>query len=390
MNLMEKSASLAVLLAATLLTACGGSSSSSSTAAGNNLCNEIASDSFSCSALLANMAEQQQSRINTFADAIATLNTNVGALCDALSSAGEADALITAQASLSRAATAWQQLEVMQFGPVTEAVRNDFYSWPLSVGKEGQINSEIAFVNDGGEFDPTPTKRGLTAVEYILNDNPQGAGRCDYAELATGKMAEQSQALKTASAAFAPDQSSNPQSEIQDVFDALFYVYNQTKGEKIQKTILPQNANDTFKSSQLEYQYADLNRAAVEANLLATQAIFTGADELGLQDMLIAAGQPSLANAMEAALTTAVAAAADSEFSQSWRAILTAADQDYVGDDDVGACISITADTTAQSTDLEKLCSLDKKIKVFTDDLKGQAALTLNLTVPKDAESDGD
>ena len=386
MNFMGKSASLAALLSATLLTACGGSASSSSTAAGSNLCNEIASDSFSCSALLSNIAEQQQSRINNFSDLIATLNTDVTAFCGALSSPGEAAALSAAQASLSSAATVWQQLEVMQFGPLTEAVRNDFYSWPLSVGKEGQIDSEIALVNNGGEFDPTPTKRGLTAVEYILNNNPQGTGRCDYAKLAVANMAEQSQALKTAAAAYAPDQSGSPQSEIQDIFNALFYVYNETKGEKIQKTILPQNANDTFKSNKLEYPYADLNRAAVEANLLAAQAIFSGAGELGLQDMLIAAGQASLANAMEAALTTAVAAAADSEFSQSWRTILDGTS----GSTESANCINATATTTAQSTDLEKLCSLDKKIKVFTDDLKGQMALTLSLSVPGEAEADGD
>lgn len=386
MNIVGKYTPFVVLLSAALLTACGGSASSSSTTFGNNLCSQIASESFSCATLLSNMADQQQSRINTFADLIATLNTDMSAYCDALSSPGEAAALITVKISLNNAAIAWQQLEVMQFGPVTEAVRNNFYSWPLSVGKEGQINSEIALVANGGEFNPTPTKRGLTALEYILNDNPQGAGRCDYAELATGKMAEQSQALKTASAAFAPDQSSNQQSEIQDVFDALFYVYNQTKGEKIQKTILPQNANDTFKSSQLEYPYADLNRAAVEANLLATQAIFTGAGKPGLQDMLIAAGQTSLAETMASTLTTAVAGAADSEFSQSWRAILDGT----TGSTESANCINATATTTAQSTDLEKLCSLDKKIKVFTDDLKGQMALTLSLSVPGEAEADGD
>lgn len=381
---------LSVLATATLLTACGGSSSSSTSGGGNNgLCAELASSASSCSALLVTAQAQQAGRIKAFETAIKALDQNTRALCSAIGQEGESSAVTTAKASLSTAATFWQELEPMQFGPVTENTRNNFYSWPLSINRGGQIDNEIALVANGGTFNPTPSKRGLTAVEYVLYNNPTDANRCGYAEKVTERMVADAAALATVSAAYNPAQSTNPQAEVQAVFNALFYLDTQTKSVKIQKDILPEGQNDSFAADGLEYTYADLNRAAVAANLEGALAIFTGGDSVGFEELLIASDQDVLANRMKEALQAAVDGAKDSEFSQSWRAVLTDANSNNKSSN-VSACLNVTATTTANNSDIEKLCSLPKKIQPFTADLKSAMSIALNLSVPGGAAADGD
>lgn len=381
---------LSVLATATLLTACGGSSSSSTSGGGNNgLCAELASNASNCSALLVTAKAQQAGRIQAFETAAKTLNQNTTAFCSAIGQAGESAALALAKTSLTAAASAWQALEPMQFGPVTESARNNFYSWPLSVGKGGQIDNEIALVANGGAFNPTPSKRGLTAVEYVLYNDPTGANRCDYAQKVTARMVPEAEALTAASAAYNPAQSSNQQAEVQSVFNALFYLDTKTKSAKIQKDILPEGQNDSFVADKLEYAYADLNRAAVAANLESGLAIFTGEDSVGFEELLIASNQAALASRMKAALELAVNASQDSEFSQGWRAILTDANSNNKSSN-VSACLNVTATTTAANSNIEKLCSLPKKIQPFTADLKNPMSIALSLSVPGGAAADGD
>jgi predicted lipoprotein len=381
---------LSVLAASTLLTACGGSSSSSSSGGGNNgLCAELASSASSCSALLVTAQAQQADRIQSFETAAKSLDQHTTAFCSAIGQAGESAALALAKTSLASAASAWQALEVMQFGPVTETARNNFYSWPLSVGKGGQIDNEIALVANGGTFKPTPSKRGLTAVEYVLYNNPTDASRCDYAQKVTERMVSEAEALTTASAAYKPSQSSNQQAEVQSVFDALFYLDTKTKSDKIQEDILPEGQNDSFDADKLEYAYADLNRAAVAANLKSGLAIFTGDNGVGFEELLVASNQAALASQMKAALQLAIDASKSGEFSQDWRAILTDANSNDKSSN-VSACLNMTATTTAANSNIEKLCSLPKKIQPFTADLKNSMSIALSLSVPGGAAADGD
>lgn len=382
---------LSVLATATLLTACGGSSSSSSSGNGGatGLCAELASNASGCTALLATAQTQQAGRIKSFETALKALDQSTRALCSAIGKAGESTALTTAKASFSTAATFWQALEPLQFGPITEDARNNFYSWPLNVGKGGQIDSEIALVANGGTFSPTPSKRGLTAVEYVLYNNPTDAKRCGYAQKVTERMVVEAAALVTASAAYKPAQSANQQAEVQGIFDALFYLDTKTKSEKIQKEILPKGQNESFMPGELEYAYADLNRVAVETNLSSALALFTGAGGVGFEQLLVASNQAPLANRMKDALQAAVNGAKDSEFSQGWRAVLTAANVTNKGSN-VSACLNMTATTTSANSDIEKLCSLPKKIQPFTTDLKTPMSIALSLSVPSSAASDGD
>lgn len=391
---------LTLLTVTSVLAGCGASSSSSTTKSSNNLCDQLNSSSFSCKQMLSDIEGQQKGRIQNFSTQLNTLKTDMAAYCAAIGSAQESAARSTARASWQVATQGWQQLEVMQFGVITSDVRNDFYSWPLSKGKTCNIDNDIASLANGGGFSTTPQKRGLSAIEYILfADAPlsscsskpaaasNAASRCAFGKAAVDLMATQAAALKTASDASDLSKSADLRTEAQKVFNALFYVYTETKGDKLQKAIFPTNVNDTFKPQNLEFSFANMNRAAVEANLQGSQAVFSGGNGQGLADMLTAAGQGALATQMEAALKSALEAAASSEFTTSWRAVLTTAEADRA-DNDVADCINSTASSTG--SEIIKLCALDKKIAVFTDDLKNRAALTLNLTVPGSAESDGD
>jgi len=381
---------MTAMAAAALLTACGGttsSTSSSSSVAG--LCSELESSASNCSALLATAQAQQTSRVLIFEEAVKSLEQTTAAYCDAIGQANESTALSVAMVNLNSAATAWQALEPMQFGPITESVRNEFYSWPISVGKEGQIDAEIALVANGGAFAPTPSKRGLTAMEYILYNNPEQSARCDYAKRVAGAMVPEAEALSAAVADYQPAQSTNQQAEVQSVFNALFYLDTETKSEKIQDDILPEGQNDSFGSDNLEYPFANLNRAAVQANLESVLSIFTGDSAVGFEDILIASSQAELASSMRVSLQAAVNAVQESEFSNDWRTVLANANATDRSSN-VSACLNVPATTNSSHSDLEKLCSLPKKIQPFTTDLKGAMSIALNLSVPNSAASDGD
>ncbi|KZZ46217.1 hypothetical protein A3759_07015 [Thalassolituus sp. HI0120] len=382
-----------VLVGSMSLIACGGSSSSSS--GGNNtassICSEIESSGTSCQQVIDNAVAYQDNQLNQFSTQLGKLQTDITAYCSGVAGTSAATLKQTAQSSWQQAMLTWQKLELLQFGKITTNDRNDFYSWPLSKGKTCNVDANIGLLANGASFNATPQSRGLTALEYLLfkdaplasctNNIPAAsdvAERCGYAKEAVDSMVTQLQAVQSEA-----DQSV----QLQNVFTALFYIYTEAKGEKLQKTILPQHSNDSFKPDLLEYQFADLSRAAIEANLEATAMLFngTGDQAKGFYDLLVAVGQETLANSMKTSLQTAINGAAASEYSQSWRDILAATTRN-----EAPRCINMTATTDAQSSDIDKICSLDEKIKVFTDDLNGGMSLALNLEIPSAAESDGD
>lgn len=381
---------MSLLAATVVLSACGGGGGSSSggsgdpSGGGSGLCAEVASSASNCTALLTNAQAEQASRVNTFNQAIKSLAETTATYCDNTASDS---ALTAAKDSFATATIAWQQLEPMQFGVISESIRNDFYSWPLSVGKEGQIDAEIAAVANTGQFTPSPVRRGLTATEYILYNNPADAARCDYVKRVTARMEGEAATLDTAVAAYNPAQISNKEAEVQAVFNALFYLDTETKSAKTQEGILPEDDAGTFDAGKLEYQYADLNRAAVEANLEGAMAIFSGNNGIGFEQLLVASprGTSAMANEMKDALQVAIDGAKEGEFSENWRTIINNA-----GSADVQACVNAPVVIASDSTDLQKLCSLPKKMQEFTGDLKNSASIALSLSVPGGAESDGD
>ncbi|GGY48479.1 hypothetical protein GCM10011297_21800 [Bacterioplanes sanyensis] len=392
---MKKSA-LALMSSTLLLTACGGGGSSSGDSSSADACSALNSDSFNCTDMLAELDQVQYQAAEQFSTQLADLQQQTDAYCAAIGSDQQAATRTAAQQSWEQAMLSWQKLEVMQFGPVKE-YRNAIYSWPLSVNKTCNMDGAIA---SGNFAATTPQVRGLPAVEYVLfadaplpscSDAPAEASdavkRCEFAQAAIESMRTNVANMSFDLGNYEPATNPGGQAAAQAIFDALFYVYNQTKGEKLQKTVLPQNANDVFKPEKLEIAFADINAEVIAANLEAAQAVMTAGQGSngGLASYLVAAGQADLANAMLSSLQTAIDGA--NGLNASMRNIVSTAAADN-SDNDVALCINAVA--SSSGSDVAELCALDAKIKAFTDDLKGQMALNLGLTVPRDAESDGD
>ncbi len=385
---------LAVVSSALVLTACGGGSSSGN--ASSDACIQLNSDSFDCNAMIGELADVQKAAVTDFSTRLVALKQETTEYCAALENNNAAALRSDAQTAWNNAMLSWQTLEVMQFGPVKES-RTNFYSWPLSVNKTCNMDAAIA----SGNFSSlTPQLKGLPAVEYALyedaplatcTDQPAAAAaaqnRCDFALEMIGQMETAVTSLSAQVATYNPATNPGGQAAAQEIFNALFYVYNQTKGDKLQKAVLPEGANGTFKPTNFEIPFADINANVIAANLKAAQSIMTAGDGIngGFASYLAAAGQQTLASDMLTSLNAAVLAAEG--VVTPLRTVVAAADADYA-DDDVAQCINATADSSG--SDVLDICALDKKIKVFTDDLKGQMSLNLGLIVPSNAQADGD
>ncbi len=390
------------------LVGCGSSSSSSSSSSGGtDSCTALDSETFNCGKMLSDIVEHTvQPLVTDFSIKVQGLANKTTAYCSALSSSGdESAALAEARMAWQENMDVWQQLEVMQFGPL-KTKRDEVYSWPLNDSCKYD-DEVVSSLEEGYDISGiTPARRGIASLEYLLfnedpsisctgivpdrlidwdNKSPEAklADRCGYAEKVSADLIIRAESLVQD---YVDYDLSKDAGSLQDaanlVSDALFYIDKKTKDDKL-TALLPQTEADTFKLGSLEFDYADAARDAVHNNLIGALAIMNGTGgNGGLRDYLVAAGQSALADEMITELNTAISSSSDTEITQSFRAIMTAA----TGPNDVSTCIN--AETAA--TDLEKLCSLDNEVKAFTDDLKGQFVLTLGFTTPSDAEGDND
>jgi predicted lipoprotein len=347
--------------------------------------------------------------VSDFSMEAQTLKTSTAEYCASIDESDEAIKLTAARDDWKKAMTTWQQLEIMQFGPLLTE-RDEFYSWPLN--DSCKVDEEVVFslvagydINDG----VTPARRGLDAMEYLIFNENMGIScaqsntttalsnwgnksdvekrqdRCSYAEKVSSDLTSRAERLVQSYAGYElANDATSMQEATNLVSDALFYIDKKTKDAKLTE-LLPKSGSDTFKVNNLEFLYADINKDAVDNNLVGALALMDGTNgEAGIKDYLIAAGQADLATDMIARLNEVTSHS--EEISQSYRDILTAA-----GADDVSNCINADAGTVAATaTDLETLCSLDNKVKAFTDDLKSRFVLTLGFSTPKDAEGDND
>lgn len=393
------------------LVGCSPSSSSSSVGSRVDSCSELNSATFNCRDMLGGIVEHTvKPLVSDFSMKAQTLKTDTAEYCASIDESDEGIKLTAVRDSWIKAMATWQQLEVMQFGPLL-AEREEFYSWPLNDSckyDEEVVLSLIAGydINEG----VTPARRGLGSLEYLVFNESMGItcdgdgntssalsnwnnksdvekrqDRCSYAEKVSSDLTTRAERLVQSYAGYElANDATSMQEATNLVSDALFYIDKKTKDAKLTE-LLPKSGSDTFKVNNLEFLYADINKEAVDNNLAGALALMDGTnDEAGIKDYLIAAGQADLATDMIARLNEVISHS--EEISQSYRDILTAA-----GAADVSNCINADAGTVAATaTDLETLCSLDNKVKAFTDDLKSRFVLTLGFSTPKDAEGDND
>ena len=396
------------------LSGCSGSSSGSSSPTVDS-CSALNSETFNCEKMLNDIVDHSvEPLIAGFSTKVQALKVMTTEYCASITAstptASETIAFEEAQQAWQETMDVWQQLEVMQFGPLLTE-RDEFYSWPLN--DSCKVDEEIVFALAPG-YDitsgVTPARRGLDAFEYLIfndsmeisctaegtitpaltdwNNKPdvnKREDRCNYAVKVSDDLVTRAAALSQAYTNYDIASDEGSQHDAANlVSDALFYIDKKTKDAKLTE-LLPATSTGTFNPNGLEFVYADAARDAVHNNLIGALAIMNGTGgNGGLEDYLVAAGQSALAAEMITELNTAIASSSDTEITQSFRAIMTAA----TGPNDVSTCINADAETAV--TDLEKLCSLDNEVKAFTDDLKGQFVLTLGFTVPSDAEGDND
>jgi predicted lipoprotein len=396
------------------LVGCGSSSSSSSAAGTADSCTALDSATFNCAEMLNDIIEHSvEPLITDFSTKVQALKTVTTGYCESITAvdtptANEVAALESAQQAWQATMDAWQQLEVMQFGPLLTE-RDEFYSWPLN--DSCKVDEEVVFALESGydiSTGVTPARRGLDAFEYLVFNSDTGiscatsnttpaltawnakdpaekrADRCDYAVMVTDDLVTRAASLTQAYVNYdiAADAGSL-QLAANLVSDSLFYIDKKTKDDKLLKQ-LPQTSMDTFKPDDLEFVHASAAKEAIHNNLKGALAIMDGTNGSGgLGDYLVAAGQSALAEEMISELNTAIATSSTTNISTSFRDIMEAA---VTGD--VAVCINSISESA--TTDLAKMCGLDNDIKAFTDDLKGQFVLTLGFTTPSEAEGDND
>lgn len=384
-----------------------GCNSSSSNLGSVDSCKALNSETFSCEQMLNDIVEHAvQPTVISFKTSTQTLVQNTTAYCSALETeTDEANALAEAQSAWQQSMAIWQQLEVMQFGPLASE-RDEFYSWPLN--DSCKVDEEVVFSLEEG-YDiagATPARRGLDALEYVFfheytstscadsnttaalaewDQKPVAekiADRCSFAEKVATDLQSRAQALETTYDQYDITDAPSLHAVANKISDGLFYIDKKTKDDKANKA-LPDSTEGAFNTAHLESQYAEASLSNIQNNLIGAKKVFTADGQSGLNAYLTAVGQDDLVDDMINSLNAAIDASSDTHITASMMSIIAAAQPD-----DVAVCINAVAESTSL---LEKVCALPAPIiKAFTDDLKNRFVMTLNLAAPADAEGEND
>ncbi len=380
-----------------LVVACGGTKDGST---------DASVDSFDRNALLANIGGAVV--IPTLAaieTATQDLSTATTAYCQAIETPGEVDARAAVQAAWRVAMVEVQRSEVMRFGPAAaddNQLRDRLYSWPL--------NSSCAVDQEVKDYSDAPTtydisgrltnRRGMDALEYVLfsanldhscpapvapagwnelGDVVRKLARCGYAELAARDVLATSAAIhlgwlgrggdflfELSQAGEAGNSFGSAQHALNVVSDALFFVEFEVKDIKVGESAgITENSCGVVARAcveELESQYAIHTKENLVANLSAFEAVWSGGDGIGFDDMLIELGATELAQTMTADIAAMVQVAEAIPGSMS----------------------------DALSTDYASVAASHQAIKVVTDNLKTQFLTVLGLDIPDNSAGDND
>lgn len=342
--------------------------------------------------------------------ALEEMQADIDALTVALEALEEAptslDARAAAQVAFEDAFVTWQQLEVMQIGPMGsslsaisgEDVRDEVYSWPtVNPCRIDQETVEAGWVDEAWFTDNLVNTYGLDAMEYLLwapddNDCPAqvainadgtwddlgpeaiGSARAAYALTLGERVAGQVDALLQTwhtdegnfAGRLARTSSDTPYATdteaLNAVFDAMFYLEKTTKDRKLATPLGLGDCEVEDCATAVESPWATLGVPAIHANLVGFRALFTGAEGAGMDDLLAEIGEQDLADELLVHLDGAIALAESMEGSL----------EDLVRDD--------TARVEALYGAVQEACAL----------LKGDIAVVLTLQVPAEAAGDND
>lgn len=313
----------------------------------------------------------------------------------------------------SLAMDAWEEAEVMQFGPLGgtqlpggQGLRDVFYSWPLS----GRCQIDRAIGNktyESPDFTKTGlvTARGLGALEYLLfyggTDNGCGSSEDINAtgtwaalskEELAGRKAAYAKVLASDLSARSGDlvnlwttgflntfstagngSSLFPTQELafDSVVDGMMYIDSITKDRKISIPIGlvdPASCSEPPCPELLESKYAVRSKQNVRINLVALRKLLIGCGKdfsgLGFDDLFDAVGAVGTADELDADLAAAISA--------------------------VDAFPHASFEEAMSKGDTASMDKLRVAIKNVTDNLKSDFKSILNLRLPMRVAGDMD
>ncbi|MCB9680061.1 MAG: hypothetical protein H6733_01190 [Alphaproteobacteria bacterium] len=340
-------------------------------------------------------------------DAAQTATATLATACTAWAEApGDATARAAAQTAWRSAMAAWQPIEVMQVGPLGsaldavggEGLRDRVYSWPTTNPCRVDETTVDGSYSDADFFDTALVHvTGLDALEVLLfgDDTVQACGSEDA--LAASWSALGAEGVAAARAAYAtvladdvaarvtlartrwspdgddfgalmvsPGVDGSPfgsrHEAIDDVFDALFYLESTTVDDKLARPLGVADCDTATCPEAVESPLAGGSLDWIRANLDGVEAVFTGGDGDGLDDVVRSLGQEAMVTDVMDAIAAARAAA------------------DAIDGDLAAAVDDDAADVTA----------LYDAVHHVTDVLGDDLVPLLSLTLPSEAGGDND
>lgn len=346
-------------------------------------------------------------RYADFTDQSQAMKLAIDAFCANLASgANWSTAVAPVQADWKKSMALWQEVDALQFGPLTDeegTLRYDIYTWPVI--NACAVDRQLAGTASAPALSSNDSTKGLAAMEYLLFDNdslhackdtvtetqgwnekPEATRqelRCTYLKLLASDLVTQAESLQkkwndgtdgyhfqlTAEAS-----DSELQSRINVISDSLFYLDATVKDKKLGVPLGLSSACRTGVCPDLiEHGFSNESLTAVHRNILGFQAAF----QAGFDDYLKVAGGEELADRMQADLDKASQTAETLSTQNSLLGFLTGLDQ--------AAC----AATTAEDRRIE-ICALYHDIKAITDELKTEFVSILKLSTPAQSSGDND
>ena len=257
-------------------------------------------------------------------------------------------ALLNAQDKWRDAMNAWQQVEMMQMGPLLEQdglLRNKIYSWPIvnTCAVDFDVTYYASGTVNGEPYDitkRTPTRKGMAALEYLIFSNNLGhsctgtsippgwddlmeheqrEARCEFATevssdinnnaqtLVSSWLADGGYASKLKQAGEENSIFESPHDAVNAISDAMFYLDSSTKDGKIATPagILTNACGLTPCPEVVESKYSSHSLSNITYNLVAFEMLLTGGSGLGFTDYLLDEGDSLTVEAMTGAVTKA-------------------------------------------------------------------------------------
>ncbi|MDB2386445.1 imelysin family protein [Shewanella sp.] len=311
----------------------------------------------------------------------------------------------TAKQSWRQTMSVWQQVEMMQLGPLLNddgALRNKIYSWPV-ISRCGVDLDVVSFEkNDinGVPYDitaRTPARKGLAALEYLLfapnfehsctgsvtpsgwdnrTDNDRRIARCEFAAEAAKDINHNAQQLLTQwsgdngygatlkQAGEANSRFATVHDAVNKLSDALFYIDSVTKDRKLAMPLglFANNCGSSVCPEDVESPLSEHSMNNITSNLEALEALFSGHDGLGFDDYLIDENETDTATALRDRIAAALANSRNYQ----------------------------TSFANTLTSDEAKAAATHQEVKAVTDKLKTDFIHALSLELPKTSAGDND